>query len=72
MKSNDGLLFKFLRAKGTFFFQSSFRFFIRLMLCTFVNACLNPESFGNDEKIGSSNIVISTDLMNDLIAGSFG
>lgn len=42
------------------------------MLCTFVNACLNSESFGNDEKIGSNNIVISTDLMNDLIAGSFG
>lgn len=48
------------------------------MLFTFVNACLNLESWvvsgvGIDKKIGSDNIiVISTDLMNDLIAGSFG
>lgn len=46
------------------------------MLFTYVNACLNSESWvcgvGIDEKIGCHNIVISTDLMNDLIAGSFG
>lgn len=43
------------------------------MLFTSVNACLNP-GVENDKKkkIGSNNIVISTDLMNDLIAGSFG
>lgn len=59
----------------------NFKFFVnlvecRLMLFTYVNACLNSESWvcgvGIDEKIGSHNIVISTDLMNELIAGSFG
>lgn len=49
------------------------------MLFTFVYACLNSESWVcgvgiefDKKKIGSHNIVISTDLMNDLIAGSFG
>lgn len=49
------------------------------MLFTFVNSCLNSESWvcgvgiESDKKIGFlHNIVISTDLMNDLIAGSFG
>ena len=41
----------------------------RLMLLTSVSwVC----GVGIDKKIASDNIVINTDLMNDLVAGSFG
>lgn len=42
------------------------------MLLTFASSVSWVCGVGNEKKIVSDNIVITTDLMNDLIAGSFG